>query len=224
MKLAYPAFADVIHFDGRGVPCLVIENKELFRSLVCNITDAIEGDQTDLVLSRKEKILDFPKHVELLTDFIHFDLNKKSLLNKVIAELEKTAVSPEHYIKTQELLAEIDRLIGDWAFAFSCDIVPTKTSVSALLKAVGIEIRDEYQGHRGEAEKILDYMELVREFDRDKLFVTVNMRSFFNDAIIYQFQKTALSHEFKILMLESQSYSRLPLEKRVTIDADLCEF
>ena len=102
-----------------------------------------------------------------------------------------------------------------------CD---SKRSVSTLLKAVGIEIRDEYEGHRGEVEKVLDYMELVREFDRDKLFITVNMRSFFDDDIIHQFQKTALSHEFKILMLESQSYPHLPLEKRITIDEDLCEF
>lgn len=33
-----------------------------------------------------------------------------------------------------------------------------------------------------DAEKLIDYMELVREFDRDKLFVTVNMRGFFVDS------------------------------------------
>lgn len=72
--------------------------------------------------------------------------------------------------------------------------------------------------------KILDYMELVREFDRDKLFITVNMRAYFDDVLIEQFMKTAISHEFRILMLESNAYRALPYEKRTTIDADLCEF
>ena len=85
-------------------------------------------------------------------------------------------------------------------------------------------MRDDDEGHRGEVEKILDYMELVREFDRNKLFITVNMRSFFDDELITEFMKTVVSHEYRILMLESNAYLRLTLEKRITIDADLCEF
>ena len=224
MKLACPAFSEAIDFGNSYVPCMVIENKALFRTLICDIACAIEGDKTNLVLSKGEKILEFSKYAELLQDFIRFDINKKSLISKVVAELEKVAVSAEHYVKTAELLADIDRSVGEWAFSFPCDIVPSKTSVSTLLKAVGIEIRDEYEGHRGEVEKILDYMELVREFDRDKLFVTVNMRSFFDDDTMHQFQKTALAHEFKVFMLEAHAYPRLALEKRITIDADLCEF
>jgi len=116
-------------------------------------------------------------------------------------------------MKTQELLAEIDRTVGTWAFSFPCDIIASKISVTTLLKAVGIELRNVYEGHRGEMEKILDYMELVREFDRDKLFVTVNMRAYFDDALMEPFLKTALSHEFHLLMLESHAYPVLVNEK-----------
>lgn len=224
MKLAYPAFSELITFDSDRIPCIVIENRQLFRSFLCDVASAIDGCRTDLVLSDKDKILDISKHVEVITDFISFDLNKKSLITKIIGELERSAVSPEHYMKTQELLSEIDQAVGTWAFPFPCDIVSSKISVSTLLKAVGIELRNDYEGHRGEVEKILDYMELVREFDRDKLFVTVNMRTYFDDALIEQFMKTAISHEFRILMLESNAYSVLPAEKRTTIDEDLCEF
>lgn len=224
MKLAYPEFSDVICFDGNTTPTVVIENKRLFRTFICDIYDAVEGNDTELVLSEKEKIIDFSKNAELLSDFINFNINKKTLLNKVIAELEKAAVSSEHYMKTQKLLAEIEQTVDEWAFSFPCDIVSSKISVSTLLKSVGIELRNEYEGHIGEVEKILDYIELVREFDRDKLFVTVNMRAYFDDEIIAEFLKTVASHEFKVLMVESQSYELLEREKRVTIDADLCEF
>lgn len=224
MKLAYPAFSEAMTVGTDSVLCLVIENQPLFRTILCDFSVSVDGGRSDIVLSEGDRILDLPKYIEIITDFINFDLNKKSLITKIISELEKAAVSPEHYLKTQELLAEIENSVDKWAFSFPCDIIPTKVSVTTLLRAVGVELRNEYHGHIGEVEKILDYMELVREFDREKLFVTVNMRSYFDDALIREFQKTAVGHEFHVLMLESQSYPLLEYEKRITVDADLCEF
>lgn len=224
MRLAYPALSEVIPIGENSVPCLIIENRRLFRTLLCDAASAIDGNKTEMVLSEGDRILDMSKNAEILSDFICFDLNRKTLLNRIIGEMEKIAVSPEHYMKTRELLTNIENIIGEWAFPFPCDIVAGKISVSTLLKSSGIELRDEYEGHRGEVEKILDYIELVREFDRNKLFMTVNMRSFFDDEIIAEFMKTAISHEYRVLMLESQAYPKLALEKRVIIDADLCEF
>lgn len=224
MKLTYPAFSETITIGADLVPSLILESRTLFRELICDIATAIDGMKTDLVLSIGDHIVDISKTVELITNFICFDINKKTLINKIIAELEKVSVSPEYYVKTQALLAEIERSVGEWAFSFPCDIIPSKISASTLLKSVGIELRNDYEGHEGEVEKILDYMELVREFDRDKLFVTVNLRSYFNDDVVERFLETVIAHEYKVLMLESQAYPRLSLEKRRTIDADLCEF
>ena len=81
-----------------------------------------------------------------------------------------------------------------------------------------------YEGESGDAERLLDYMELVREFDRPKLFITVNMRSFLSDEIIEKFLKTAINHEHKLLMIESKGYLLLKHEKRLTVDQDLCLF
>ena len=96
MKLAYPVFSELITFDSDRIPCLVIENRQLFRSFLCDIVSAIDGCRTDLVLSDKDKMLDSSKYVEIITDFINFDLNQKSLITKIIGELERSAVSPEH--------------------------------------------------------------------------------------------------------------------------------
>jgi CRISPR-associated protein Csn2 len=224
MKLAYSEFSNTIFLGGDKISSLVIENKKMFRNLLCDLSSALEGNDTNLVLSENDKIIDVSKHVELLCDFINFDINKKPLINKIISELEKKAVSAEQYVKTQELLLEICKTVDEWAFSFPCNVILSKISVSTLLKSVGIEIQNEYEGHIGEVEKIFDYMELVREFDKDKLFITVNMRSFFEDDIIQEFIRTVVSHEFNLLMIESQAYQLLEFEKRLTIDADLCEF
>jgi len=138
--------------------------------------------------------------------------------------LERAAVSDEHYLETQTLLSSIERHVTDWMFGFPCDIAASNVSVAALLKAVGVFVRDEYEGEAGEAEKLIDYMELIREFDRDKLFITVNMRGWFSDETVASFMRAVLSHEYKVLMIESCTHPRLEEERRVTIDRDLCEF
>ena len=71
---------------------------------------------------------------------------------------------------------------------------------------------------------LLDYMELVREFDHDKLFITVNLRSYYNDETILKFMETVLAHDYKVFMIENKDYPVLAKEKRRIVDEDLCEF
>lgn len=85
----------------------------------------------------------------------------------------------------------------------------------------GIHLRDEYNDP---LERLLDYMELVREFERDKLFVLVGMRSFFADREMELFFRTVLAHGYRVLLLDSIDRERSQYEKRLTIDKDLCEF
>lgn len=224
MRLVHPEIEAVFEWPRMTVPTLVIENQSFFRKFLKDIRFAIEGCTSPVVLSIADKPISIAKHVELLTEFLSFDLNQKTLLNKMLTELEKTAVSEEHYFKTRQLLSEIEAQIADWSFGFPCDITATKVTVSALLKACSVCLKENYEGEYGEVEKILDYMELVREFDRDKLFVTVNMRSWFSDEAVAAFVKTVLSHEYTVLMVEAFAHPLLESEQRVTIDRDLCEF
>ena len=224
MRLTYPEIEAMFEWPATGVPVLIIENQTLFRRMLTDIRLATEGVEAAAILSESDRPVSMARHVVLISDFLHFELNQKSLLNKVCAALEQAALSDEQYLATQTLLTNIETAVEDWAFRFPCDIVVSKLTVTSLLKAVGIVLREEYEGERGEMEKVLDYMELVREFDGEKLFITVNMRDWFSDEIVEAFMKTVMAHEYKVLMIESCAHSRLEEEQRVTIDRDLCEF
>lgn len=224
MKFVYSDISGIFEWKQPYIPTLVIENQPLFRRFVLDIYRAIEGEASPAVLSVEDAPVEMARRAEMITDFIHFDINQKTLLNKMCGALEEQAVSAECYAETQQLLAQIENKISDWAFAFPCDIIASKLTVSALLKATGIAVRDDYAGESGDVERLIDYMELVREFDCDKLFITVNMRNYFSDERIEGFLQTVLSHEYKVLMLEAKPYARLKQEKRLTIDSDLCEF
>ncbi len=224
MRLAYPEIEAIFEWPGEAVPTLVMENQRLFRRFLADVRLATEGATTSAVLSVGDKPVSLAKYAEVISDFLCFELNQKTLLNKVCVALEQAALSEEHYLKTQELLSALEVQIEDWAFGLPVSIVSSKVTVAALLKAVGITLCEDYEGEEGNAEKLVDYMELVREFDRDKLFITVNMRSWFSDEVVAGFMHTVLSHEYKVLMVESSTHPLLKEEKRVTIDKDLCEF
>lgn len=224
MKFAYSEWSQPIVWDETGIPVIVIENQRAFREFLCELHSALEGSLSKCVLSKGDRILDIAKNFDIISEFVNFDINKKPLIGKIITSIENAALSSTQYLKTQELLSDIENAVNEWSFDLPCYIITAKLSVSNILKSVGIELKNDYCGYSGELEKILDYMELVREFDHDKIFVFVNMRSYFLDSAIENFIKTSISHQYKILMIESNSYPILQNEKRMTIDMDLCEF
>lgn len=165
--------------------------------------------------------LSFSKAAEYIDCFNGFSINRKTLLNKLTAALEQKANEEEHYLKTAELLsgieAYIDELAGDIFVGIEC----AKVNVNALLKMAGISVCDDYDEP---LERILDYMELVREYDRERLFVFVNMRSYFEDDELNRFFETVLSKELSVFLIDAFEGELLPHENRLVIDADLCEF
>ena len=92
---------------------------------------------------------------------------------------------------------------------------------AGILKGIGITLRDDYEDP---LERLIDFMELVREFDRDKLFVLVGLRSFFANDRVELFLKTVLEHGYRVLLLDSIAREKLPSEKRLTIDNDPTRF
>lgn len=224
MKFAHTALGTVFRWDRPVIPTLVIEDPTLFRQVIRDIHGAIAGDTTAAVLSVADAPVPMAGRAELIGDLIGFSLNRKPLLHKVTAALEETALSTEHYVATAQLRAEIENAIDRWAFAFPCDITVGSITPAALLKAAGVTLRETYEGEWGEAERLIDYMELVREFERDKLFVFVHLRSWFRDETVARFLETALAHEYKVLLIDAHAATRLHCEDRLTVDTDLCEF
>ena len=220
MKIVNPKINYVFDTDTDKINTLVIENQRLMFDLLTDIEQQLSGYDGKTVLSDNNKILSISKQLELLTQFIPFEINRKNLISKISAELEKNAVCSEKYEHTAELLRMLEEYLSDLAFDLRADINFSKINIGAIIKAASPEILDDYDSL---SEKIIDYMELVTDFDRQKLFITVNLRNYVTDEETESFMRTVLSHRLHILMIESHEYFRLPSENRVVIDCDLCE-
>ena len=67
------------------------------------------------------------------------------------------------------------------------------------------------------------YMSLVRELDREKLFIFVNMRSYYTDEQMNTFLRTLLGRDYRVVLIESVAREKLSDTKRIILDKDLCE-
>lgn len=153
--------------------------------------------------------------------FAPFQINRKSLLTKLYNVLEKKSQDAEIHTKTGELLSELERYILFLSEELPFEINCQKLAVGPIIRALSPEIEE---SGKSPIEKVFAYMELVRELDRDKLFVMVNMRSYFSDEEMEKFTESVCLHDFKVLLLESYESPKLKNTKRYVVDNDLCEF
>ena len=220
MKLWLEGLQQPLLMDGESVTTLVIENQTFMLNVLKDIYAQCQGESGIAVLSCNDKTVDMAHGVDLLADFVTFDGNRKSLLNKILHVLEKTANDDVYFQRTQKLLAELECYLNDLSMDQDVDLAFDKLSLNNLLKSVGMRVIIDYNKL---IERLFAYMDLVRRFEGEKLFILVNLRSFVSLEDMELFMQTVVVHDLRVLLVDNQAYPLLPLEKRRIIDRDLCD-
>ncbi len=220
MKFVHPEINYLFNTENDKVNTIIIENQSFFTSIIADISNQINGDSGKSVLSENDELIPFEKNAEIIDRFIPFDLNKKSLVTKITGLLEKSSANEEFYEKTMVLLGELEKFLYELSYDIDCTIDFPKLSVSSIIKAASPELRDDYENL---GEKILDYMEYVKRFEKNKTFFIINLRSYMNDTQIEFFMKSVISHGLDVIMIDNKANLKCQWEKRLIIDSDLCE-
>lgn len=220
MKIAYKNFSTIIETSPQSVTGIIIENPLMLYSFLSDVRETMEDHAEHIVLSSDNITLDFSKNVELLTDFIRFDLNQKALLSKIMVSIDKISESENFYNQSHQILSLIENHIMEMTIDFPCELAYEKIDMISIIKAMGISLVEDYFCLE---EKILAYMDLVRDFLNKKLFILVNCRGFIPGHRMQSFVDTALKREHEILFVDNASYPKLLQEQRLIIDDDLCE-
>lgn len=219
MKIIVPQVDYVFDCAGEKMCSIIIENQKLLYSVVCDILGQIQGDDGKTVLSEDNQVLSISKCAELITQFTPFELNHKNLISKVVSQMQKIVVDEQHYLKTQQLVGDWERYLMELSVGMVGNLNFPKVLADTLVKSAGIEFDDTYDSL---AEKIIDCFELVQEYDKRKLFILVNLRSYLSDEEMNIFMQDVLTRNIQVLLLESSERTVLQNEKRYIVDADLC--
>lgn len=221
MKIACPYFNSLIEIN-EGTPfSLIIENQSLFRRFAEDIHSQLAGNGGDTVLSVDNTPVAMAKYTDILESFAPFDINSKAMLAGISAAIEKTAVDEKYYIETSRLIAEIEKYIFELGFSLPVTIECRKLNIGTIVKAASVAIADDFENT---IEKIISYMSLILDLGGKKLFITLNMRSYFSDEEIEEFIGEIKRKQLCVLMLENCSRKKLSGIEQLIIDSDLCEF
>lgn len=219
-RLIHPEIGSVFEFRENAVNTLVVENQSFFRKTVSDLYTQTIGNRGDFVLSEDYSPVNISQNIELITQFVPFEINRKNLIGKICTAAEANALGEKHYKRTQELVTEVERFFDELLFDYPFSFEYSKLNITNLLKSAGILISENYDN---ELEKIKDYLLLSIEFEREKIYVFVNMRSFFADEELEAFLREMCSMKVHILLIDNVEHKKLSMEKRVIIDKDLCE-
>lgn len=220
MKIVFPAIANVFDSDIGAVNTIIIENQSLFSEICMDIYNQSLGNDGQIIVSIDDKPVDLAKNAELISQFVPFEINKKGLISKLSARAEKIANEPDYYETTMTAIAALEKYVWDLSDNLVGNIRLAKMSIGNIVKAIGMEFDDDYPTL---GEKIIDYMELVREYDKDKLFIFVNLRSFISDREAESFFDTVLRKQFHIVLIENSEHEHFSNEKCYIVDKNCCE-
>lgn len=221
MKLAAPFFSTVLEFKENTFTGLAVESRQCWRELLQDLCTQAEGGTGRSVLSKNNVPVNAAKAMELVLQPFPFDINRKSLVTKISAVMEKKGAQQEHFAATQALLAAAESHLFTLAEDLPAEIVFEKLSLGALIKVAGPAV----QPASGDPlEVLLDFMALVTALEGEKLFVFAGMRACFETEELVPFIQTALAHKYRMLWIDPFAAPVLKGEQRLTIDADRCEF
>ena len=199
------------------VNTLIVENP------ACCVTGSLLAElikRKIKVIFCDEKPISVSGNMDLVSDFFPFEINRKTLLNKILSKIERQAIAQEFYERSMQILGNVENLIYDLAFQNDLELETERLSVSSLLKSAGIQLKEDYPDL---AEKLLTYMDLMSDNGLASVFVFVNLRSFLDDAAMELFAESCCQKEHNILLIDNKVYKKLSREERLLVDYDLCE-
>lgn len=221
MKLVHSELSGAIITDAVMFTEWIIESPKYFSEYLQELYWQYEKGDGRFVLSQGDKILELSKYMEIIVNPFTVEINSRKILNKLYANLDKISKEEQLYTKTMELTAYIHEYLiqleqqTNYILSFDDNL-----EMSALLKALGVKHEEMEEDF---FERLIRYVKIAVEVLSTKVFVLVNIRSYFTDDQIQELIKEIRYQEAKILFIESQERACMEGGMRYIIDRDGCE-
>lgn len=220
MKLAHPMLSLPFKWEEEHVNSFVIENATMYRNFLTELYDQCSGLNGDFVLSNNLELLEISKNIEMVGNVLEIDHNNKKIVSGIVKELTDVAINDLH-TEVLELYSKINETISNIIFESGNDIVfDDINDISQLLKLYNVRPDSE---DLSLAEKILSYMNLCEKYLGKKLFVFLNIHSYFSKGEMELLFQDFIYRKFNVLLIERYDYQTVKGESKRILDRDLCE-
>lgn len=210
-----------LNFNENCVTVWILESPELMRKYIEELKKQSEGEEGNFVLSEDGKLLDISKQMELLLTPFEIDVNEKKCINKLCAELKERAFDETHYLKTQQLFADINNYF--LSMEMDCDVdisCGEEVDFVQLIKAAGIKA-EEYETDF--VARLEQYSKVMSRLLKKKLMVFVNLSSFLEKTELEQLLQQMFYLKMHVCLIEFREIVLDIPKKCYIIDKDKCE-
>lgn len=219
MRLYTGLFQETIEINEGEAVSLVIENPSIFYRLMSSLYEQVNGDEGELVLSQNNSEVKISKSIELITSFIPFDLSEKRIITKICSLLEDEATNDINYAYTMKIMADIEKYVYNLSDELPYKLRYNGLNIAAIIRMCGVQIEDD---SLNPIEKVIYYMDLVRELFGEKLFILSNMRLYFKETDLQAFTDTVNIHKHYTLLIDGVEGASINGLKKIIVDKDLC--
>ena len=222
MILKCPDFSNELEWKENKICELIIEHPQTFRNIVKDLYFHAD-DGTGISLTEKGEAIKFADQVDVIINPVKLDFGNRKVVTNLFKILVETSLSENYYLKTNDLKTKIvrylDSVIDSRDFRF--EVEADDFSLDKIAKAINFHVVEDEDDF---IELLTNYLEMMRELAKTKLFVFVALRSFITTEELERLNQNVLNRDINILLLEDQTRDKITDIPRLTIDEDLCEF
>lgn len=217
--ISFKFLSNPIELTDGVFPILVIENKKLFRNVICSFENDYEEEY--FVFSKDYSPVKFSKCALFVSNVLNVELESKKLITKINSYMEETANDEfifELSTVKQNLLALAEKLCSfcDFDCDYNYDI-----STADIIKVLQFKIG---KAENTPEELLIMYFKLISKYLKINLFVVENLHLMFDVnelALIYH--ELSLNH-INVISLECfEPEYKFDFESYHIVDQDLCE-
>lgn len=219
MMVSFKFLNNPIEFKDGFFPVLCVENKKLFRNLICSFEKDFSEEY--FTFSKNFEPFEFCKHGVFISDPLNVNLESKKLISKVNSYIENAANTEyeEQLVRAKsDLLSLADSLCAfcDFDCEYNCDI-----SAADIIKMLQFKIG---KADNSPEELLMMYLSLVSKYLKTEVFVISNLHLFFDKDELELIYQTLTVNHIKLLSVECVSAeNKLSCEEFYIVDNDLCE-
>lgn len=223
MKLIYPKVNKIFNLSKEDkINVLQIENQDLFLELLTDLNSQLNGNDGLAILSLDNQPISISSNLELLSNFISFTINSNLLSTELHNRLNAISLNEDNYLESKTLEMELVNYILKLNSEIDFDLkFDNEINLKKLLKLIQVQFGEDMESL---SEKLIEYMKIVREFDKDKCFVLINVRNYINNHEIEEFYKLILYNKFKVLLVNGGDHKKSIYEEKFVVDFDFCQF
>ena len=222
-RLIYSEFDKPILLEEDKFTVLKIEDKDIYYKFLKDLYSQYNRDGECFNLSKNNKSLRLEKESLWINNLFDLEVNSRTRLRKLYAELEQNINRTELSEQILNLWLKIEEIINSYIILEgNLESKDEFIEIAAILELMGVQFYDDF----GESliDRLENFMILNRDYSSINLFVLNNAVSVLNKEEIQELLMFSKREDISILYLDSEfDFNALSSGYRgLIVDEDLC--